>query len=132
MHCDTYRRFLDEKLGFDTVACVGEDWRRYRGPPRGDVENCIDMDGFPQPFFSNNISKDKFEKVECEVDWLSKSDWTKRMSSSGLEYYANYKEKITQFERPSDYDSSDDVIPPVDGKQKKPYKIPRKKSSKKS
>jgi hypothetical protein len=69
-HSNNYRRFLD-KLEFIPIKWVGEYWRKdlpehmsiayetYQFHPT--PANCIDMKGFPQPFFSNMD----------EVNWLS-------------------------------------------------------------
>jgi hypothetical protein len=71
-HSNNYRRFLEKKLGFITIGCVGKDWRDFpEHMTKEDEEkekpipaNCIDMEDFPQPFFSN---MDK-------VNWLSTVD----------------------------------------------------------
>jgi hypothetical protein len=59
-HANNYRIFLDEKLNFITIGCVGQDWRdeEKENPIPG---KCIDMEDFPQPFFSNMD----------DVNWLS-------------------------------------------------------------
>ena len=69
-HSNRYREFLKE-LGFELIAITGKDWRDKDSTNQ--YENCISMEGFPQPFFKDH------EKV----NWLedASSDKTPRQSA---------------------------------------------------
>ena len=120
LHSKRYREFLKE-LGFELIAITGTDWRDKDST--NPYNNCISMEGFPQPFFEyhekvnwlEDVSSDKrsrrssSSKVfpnKSSISKKSKNGWEKRKSRDGTRiYYANYIRKISQNERPDDYSS---------------------------
>jgi hypothetical protein len=53
-HSDRIRKFLHEKLGFKLIDYAGRKWPKGDNDlyPPGEPKNCIYMESFPQPFFS--------------------------------------------------------------------------------
>jgi hypothetical protein len=101
-HCTTYRKFLEDELGFELIEEAGVKWRNTDAHTgkitfSSDMEDApkhIDMTQFPQPFFSHH----------SKVDWTFVNTPT---METRMETYEN-----------DDYDDDDD------------YKIKIRKSSK--
>ena len=53
-HSDRIRKFLHEKVGFKLIDYAGRKWPKEDKDldPPGEPKNCIHMESFPQPFFS--------------------------------------------------------------------------------
>ena len=120
LHSNRYREFLKE-LGFKLIAVTGKDWRDKDS--KNPYENCISMEGFPQPFFEYHKDVDWLEddfsvktlprqsaKLNKTLGSIRKKpyqdkNWLKTKSTTtGRYYYANPKRGITGvWERPDDY-----------------------------
>ena len=124
-HSNNYRRFLDKKLGFITIGCVGKDWRDFpEHRTKEDEEqenpipaNCIDMEDFPQPFFSNMDDVNWLNTnlpVKQTIDKKSQPDklGIKKSSIGGIDKGKRYtkkgKDKLNKKKQSTDYNSSGD------------------------
>ena len=126
-HSNMYREFLKKKLGFKLIAVTGKDWRDKEST--NPYENCISMEGFPQPFFayhedvnwlednssalprrSSRINKILPSEGSIRKKLYPDKNWLKKKSTTtGRYYYANPKRGILGvWKRPVDYSSDED------------------------
>ena len=107
LHSKRYRQFFKE-LGFELIAITGKDWRDKDS--KNPYNNCISMEGFPQPFFSYHEKVNWLEDVSSVKKPYKNKNWVKRESTrtKGLYYYSDSIKQINQFNRPVDYSSGED------------------------
>ena len=140
-HSNNYRRFLD-KLEFIPIKWVGQDWTKVPEHPTRVYEtyenhlkpaNCIDMQDFPQPFFSkmdgvnwlSNIvpvkqtidKKSQPDKLGIKKSSIGRIDKGKRDTKKGkskLNKKSSQESSSSGDEMESDYNSSGDESETMD------------------
>jgi len=99
LHSNRYRQFLKE-LGFELIAITGKDWRDKDST--NPYENCISMEGFPQPFF----------QYHEKVNWLEDASSDKTLPRRSA------RSKVLQSKSPISKPSSSSSKNPISKKSK--------------
>uniref|UniRef100_A0A6C0H302 Uncharacterized protein n=1 Tax=viral metagenome TaxID=1070528 RepID=A0A6C0H302_9ZZZZ len=136
-HCTTYRKFLEDELGFELIEEAGVKWRdtdTHTGKITfsSDMEDApkhIDMTQFPQPFFSHHSKVDWTFVNTPTMETETETETETRMETDENDDYDDYKIKI----RKSSKRKKDDKKPnsPKSGIEKVKPKKPNSRKLKK-
>ncbi len=81
-HSDRIRKFLDEELDFKMIHTAGRKWPRDNTEPEV-YRNCIQMNDFPQPFFSNHPDVDWMMRKRSQSPTIKTTGITKKSPKRG-------------------------------------------------